>query len=56
MRYTDDQIEAVILEWITETKQDELRHLIPFLIGYYGYITKQMWRVIAYLIGRGLIK
>lgn len=56
MRYTDAEIEGVILKWIDETRQDELRYLIPFLLGYFGYISKQIWRVVEYLISRDLLK
>lgn len=49
MRYTNDEIRANIVEFISETKQDDLVSVISYCLGYYGYITKQIWNEIRYL-------
>ncbi len=56
MRYTDEQIRSTILDHINETDQHELRYIIPFCIGFYGYITGQIWRVIRMLMQDGDIE
>ena len=47
MRYTNEQIRANIFEFITDTTQNDLTAVISFCVGYYGYITKQIWTVIS---------
>lgn len=56
MRYTNESILENIREFIEETKQPELQHVIAFCIGYYGYITKQIWNQIFHLHVEGVIK
>ena len=55
MRYTDDQIKTNVTEFIEETKQNDLVAIISFCVGYYGYITKQIWGVITDLKREGTI-
>ena len=55
MKYTDDQIRETILSHIYDTDQRELRYIVPFCLGYYGYITNQIWRVITLLMNGGII-
>ena len=55
MKYTDQQIRDNIKEFIMLTNQDALCHVISFCIGYYGYITKQIWLQIHKLRGEGYI-
>ena len=56
MKYTNKQIRETIRTFVDETKQPELQHVIPFCIGYYGYITKQIWNEILHLYFEGVIK
>lgn len=56
MRYTDAEIRQTIVSFIHDTDQQELRHVIPFCIGYYGYISKQIWLVIVDLMRNGTIE
>lgn len=56
MRYTDEEIRQTILSFIHETDQDQLRYVIPFCIGFYGYISKQIWYQILALMKADLIK
>lgn len=56
MRYSNQQIRENIRWFIEETKQPELHNVIPFCIGYYGYITKQIWGEIYHLYVEGVIK
>ena len=50
MRYTNEQIKTNLTEFMEETKQNDLVSVISFCVGYYGYITKQIWTVITGLI------
>ena len=43
MKYTNQQIYDNIKEFVEDTNQHELWLVIPFCLGYYGYITKQIW-------------
>lgn len=56
MRYTNEEIRTTLYDFISETGQYELRYVIPFCIGYYGYVSKQIWTVIHKLIQEGYIK
>ena len=56
MKFQDAQIRATILEWILETKQDEMRYAIHFCLGFYGYITKQIMRVLDALASEGFLR
>jgi len=56
VRYSNQQIRENIRWFIEETKQPELHNVIPFCIGYYGYITKQIWGEIYHLYVEGVIK
>ncbi|MBO5870268.1 MAG: hypothetical protein J6Q89_05905 [Clostridia bacterium] len=56
MRYTNKDIQDTIREFVNETKQDRLFDVIPFCIGYYGYISKQIWNEIYSLIVEGIIQ
>ena len=47
MKYTNDQIRATLKEFIIETGQNDIVAVISFCVGYYGYITKQIWNVIT---------
>lgn len=49
MIYKDAEIRENIVSFINETKQPELAYVIHYCIGYYGYITKQIWNVIIEL-------
>lgn len=53
MRYTDEEIRTTLLDFIHETDQHELIFVIPFCLGFYGYITNQIWRVIRLLMKDG---
>ena len=55
MRYTDEQIRETLLTWVKETEQTEVVYVIPFCLGYYGYISNQIWRVICELRGDGVL-
>ena len=46
MRYTSEQIEKNILAFMEDTNQYEIVHVIAYCLGYYGYITNQIWNVI----------
>ena len=46
MKYTDAQIMENITEFIDKYDQHEVQYIISYCLGYYGYITKQIWRVI----------
>lgn len=56
MKYTDDQIKRELREFALVTGQPELRHVISYALGYYGYITNQIWRQIQELEKEGVIK
>ena len=56
MKYTDDQIQTIILEHVIGTEQSELRYVIPFCLGYFGNVTNQIWRVIWSLYEKGFIE
>lgn len=56
MRYTDAEIHETLVTFIHDTEQPELRYVIPFCLGFYGYITHQIWRVITDLMNQGTIK
>lgn len=56
MRYSNQQIRENIRWFIEETNQPEIYHVIPFCLGYYGYITKQIWDEIFHLHVEGVIK
>ena len=49
MKYTNKQIRENIQWFVKETNQTELPHVIAFCLGYYGYITKQIWNEIIQL-------
>lgn len=53
MRYTDAEIKETIRTFIDDTEQHELIYVINFCVGYYGYITKQILRVILDLRNDG---
>ena len=55
MRYTDNEIRNDLLSFIEETEQSELRYIIPYCLGRFGYITNQIWRVIVGLNDSGVI-
>lgn len=55
MKYTDAQIKEQLTDFVTDYQQPELMYVIPFCLGYYGYITNQIWRVINELITEGKI-
>lgn len=55
MIYTDEQIKANLTEFIEKFDQHELVFIVPYCLGYYGYITKQIWRVITELRHEGKI-
>ena len=55
MRYTDRQIYDTLHDFMQETGQRELRYIIPFCLGYYGYITKQIWRIISTMLEYNII-
>lgn len=55
MRYTSDQIKETLTTFIEETEQDDIVAIISFCVGYYGYITKQIWNVITDLKREGKI-
>lgn len=56
MKYTNEEIKRTLLDFIEETQQTELRHVIAFCLGYYGYITKQIWNQIVELLYKDMIK
>ena len=51
MKYTDEQIRQNLTEFIEKTEQHEIRYIISYCLGYYGYITHQIWRVIKSIDG-----
>lgn len=55
MRFTDEKIKQDIVEWVHETHQRQIKYLIAFCIGYYGCITKQIWRCITDLEQAGVV-
>ena len=55
MRYTDNEIRDDLMTFIEETNQPELRYIIPYCLGRFGYITNQIWRVIVGLNDSGVI-
>lgn len=55
MRYTDEQIKDNLTEFMSETTQNDLVAVISFSVGYYGYISKQIWSVITELKREGKI-
>jgi len=56
MKYTDKQIADVIFAFMDETEQTELRYVVNYCLGYFGYITKQIWRVIESMMISGIIE
>ncbi len=55
MKYTDEQIRGHIEDWISITGQRECRYLIHYCLGFYGYLTKQIMRVIDQMEHEGLL-
>ena len=53
---TPETIKDQILWFIEHTGQNEIRYLIPYLIGYYGHITLIIWSTIQNLEKEGIIK
>lgn len=56
MIYVDKQIRDNLFRFVMETEQPELEHIINYCLGYYGYVTKQIWRAICDLKNEGIIK
>lgn len=56
MKYTNQQIRENLLWFVEDTNQHELWCVIPFCIGYYGSLTKQIWNVIIQLHVEGVIE
>lgn len=56
MKYTSQQIYEDIREFCEWSKQDELHFIIPYCLGRFGYITRQIWDEIHKLIQEGVIK
>jgi len=50
MKYTDEQIRGHIEDWIITTNCCEVRYLIHYCLGFYGYLTKQIMRVIEQMV------
>lgn len=55
MKYSDEQIKRNIKLFVQETHQREIKHLIPYLLGFYGYITNQIWRCVTELAREGVV-
>ena len=55
MRYQNEEIKETLLTFIEETNQNDIVAIISFCVGYYGYITKQIWKVIVDLKRDGKI-
>ena len=55
MRYTNKQIRENILWFIEETGQHEVTDVINYCLGFYGYITKQIWSEVYRLMVQGVI-
>lgn len=56
MRYTDEEIRDQIADFVVMTGQPELRYVIPFCLGFYGYVSNQIWRVITELMKDEIIE
>lgn len=56
MKFTDAEIKRELREFALVTGQPELRYVISYALGYYGYITNQIWRQIQELEKEGVIK
>lgn len=56
MRYSNEEIRQNLLEWVEETKQTEVIYCVSYCIGFYGYITKQIWNEILSLVKEGVLK
>ena len=50
MKYTDEQVKKVVQEFVEETGQHEVRYIVSFCLGYFGYITNQIWRAIIEVV------
>lgn len=55
MIWTNNEIRDDLMTFIEETNQPELRYIIPYCLGRFGYITNQIWGVIVGLIDSGVI-
>ena len=55
MIYTSQMIRAQILDWVRETEQNEVRYLVPWCLGRYGYVSRQIWRVITELVKEDIL-
>ena len=59
MRHTDKPTPESVTEQITwfidHTGQNEIRFLIPYLIGFYGHITALIWSTIQTLEKEGVL-
>lgn len=56
MRRTNEEIKKDLIAFSEKTGQTELRWVIPYCIGYYGCITKQIWFVIGDLVHDGILR
>ena len=56
MRYTDEQIQKELMEWIQLTGETKVRYVVHYCVGFYGCITKQILRVIEDLVKAGLLE
>lgn len=58
MRYTTEQIEKNLMEWlaVSEDYKPYVSEVIAFCHGYYGAITQQIWEVIKEFIKAGYIR
>lgn len=56
MRYTNKQIRENILEWVTETDQHDFIYAVAYCLGFYGYVTRQIFNVLSELHREGILK
>lgn len=55
MKFTNEEIRTHLLDWVKRTNQTEVRFLLHYCLGYYGYITKQIMAEIDKLVSEDIL-
>ena len=55
MRYTSEEIRAHLLGFINDTGHRDLAYVVDFCLSNYGYLSKQIWKVILKLGHEGIV-
>ena len=56
MRYQNKEIREHLIWFVEHTGQTELQWVVPYCLGRYGCVTKQIWFVIGDLVKEGILK